>query len=60
MIMAMIKIGFDESSKAVTAHVQIEKDIDTTEQEQQLMEQTTKMMDEAMRYAQRKTMQLKG
>jgi hypothetical protein len=54
--MAMIKIGFDESSKAVTAHVQIEG----AEQGLKILEEATKLMDEAMRYAQRKTMQLKG
>ena len=49
------KIGFDESSKAITAHVQVEGDGDVEEIEALSRE----LMDRATQYAQAKTMQTK-
>jgi hypothetical protein len=51
-----IKIGFEESSKAVTAHVTIEEDITEVSKSLNTLEVTKQLFIEAQKFAQQQTM----
>ena len=53
-----VKIGFDESSKAVTAHVSVEEDVgDSGVQVSKVQALAQQVQDEAMAYAKQKTLE---